>query len=122
VTGFAAVRAHPLTGTGLGQFRAMDWVTEEASPHVREHRGKAHNLLLSTAAETGLPGLVLMLVFLGWLVRRMRRQTLVGTAGLAAFAFWAVLGLVHDPMFHPEMSLATVLTFGLAVSRSGEEG
>lgn len=115
--GLSAVRSHPLVGTGLGHFRVGEWARPEAPVSVREHRGKAHNLFLSTAAEMGVPGLALLLVLLGWLLRRTAAHLATrGAAGLASVAFLLLLGLVHDPLFHAEVSLAFALCFGIALA------
>jgi O-antigen ligase len=116
--GLSAVRSHPLVGTGLGHFRVGEWARPEAPLSVREHRGKAHNLFLSTAAEMGSVGLALLLVLLGWLVRRTFTSAATaasGAAGLATVALYVLLGLVHDPLFHAEVSLAFVLAMGVAL-------
>lgn len=113
--GLSAVRAHPLLGTGIGRFRLSDWVADDAPQYVREHGGKAHNIFVSTAAEQGLIGLALLVVALVFLARRMRPHTAEGTAGLASLAFLLLLGLLHDPLFHAETSLAFALCFGVAI-------
>jgi len=118
--GLRAVRTHPLVGTGLGHFRVGEWARPEAPVSVREHRGKAHNLFLSAAAETGAVGLALLLVLLVWLVRRTAASAAtLGGAGLATVAFLLLLGLVHDPLFHAEVSLAFMLCLGLALAPPG---
>jgi hypothetical protein len=43
----------------------------------------------------------------------------LGALGLSAMAFFLVLSLVHDPLFHAEVSMAFALTFGLAVTARG---
>ena len=119
--GLSAVRSHPLVGTGLGHFRVGEWARPEAPLSVREHRGKAHNLFLSTAAELGVVGLGLLLVLLAWLVRRTLAAVDTassGAAGLATVAFYVLLGLVHDPLFHAEVSLAFVLALGIALGEA----
>jgi O-antigen ligase len=113
--GWSAVRAHPIAGTGIGRFKVGQLASADAPPEVRSHLGKSHNQFLTTAAETGIPGLVLLLLALGSLVRRMRPSEPLGAVGLSAMAFFLVLSLVHDPLFHAEVSLAFALTFGLAV-------
>ncbi len=115
--GLTALKGHLLTGTGVGQFRAADFASPDASHHVRHHQGKAHNQLLTTAAETGVIGLGLFLLLLVHLVRRMPRGTVTGTAGLAVFVFWMVLSLAHDPTHHAEVSLALMLGLGFGTAR-----
>jgi hypothetical protein len=79
--GVRAVRMYPMTGMGAGRFRVREWVPAEAPTALREHPGKAHNQLLSVAAELGLPGLALFLFLLVSVARRMRPSTPAGVAG-----------------------------------------
>jgi len=69
-TGLNMIRERPLTGVGVGAFRSAysDYSTyPEDAFHGRLAKQKphhAHQLYISTAAETGLPGLVaLILIF-----------------------------------------------------------
>jgi len=59
---------HPLLGVGAGNYQFFDRSYEGASAG-----GIAHNQFLTTAAETGLMGLV-MLLWLMFLLLRIRRQ------------------------------------------------
>jgi O-antigen ligase len=81
--------AHPLAGTGVGTFGSA--FSEYA---VAGWTGAAHDAYLQTAAETGVPGLILFLIPLGasalWLFRAMRRGS-SWTALLAAGALAGVL-------------------------------
>lgn len=89
-------RANPTGGTGAGTFE-FPWSRSGRSPHfVRD----AHSIYLEPLAETGWPGALLTLLFLGALlvasvyaVRRSRRATTKG----AAVSMTAVLAvfLVH---------------------------
>ncbi|HEX2092327.1 MAG TPA: O-antigen ligase family protein [Longimicrobiaceae bacterium] len=65
LTGILMFRAHPLVGVGPGGFGAS---LEEFGPQIFalwDYIGSAHNLYIHMAAETGLIGLVALLVFLG---------------------------------------------------------
>jgi putative inorganic carbon (hco3(-)) transporter len=65
------VRAEPLTGEGPGAFPvASARAGSEASTVSAQH---AHNLLLTWAAEVGLPGMLLILAFAAALGRAARR-------------------------------------------------
>jgi O-antigen ligase len=118
--GVDAVKLHPVTGTGAGRFRAGEWVAASAPIAVREQRGKAHNQLLSVAAELGLPGLLCFLMVLVSVARRMTLAHPAGVAGLGALCFFLLLSTVHDPLFQVPFSMALVLVFAVGV-RGGHE-
>jgi len=110
-TGVLAVRQHPLTGVGLGQFRPSKFATQTTPGHVLENPGKAHNQFLSMAAEVGIPGMVLFVVMLVSLAMRARRTT-EGVLTLAALTLFVGLSLAHDPLFQPTFSMSIVLALG----------
>lgn len=113
-TGVRAVRAHPLLGLGMGRFHPRDYATSSTPEDVRENAGKAHNQLLSLAAEAGLPGALLFVVLLVWLFYKFDGSTVSGSAGRACLVFFALLSSVHDPLFQAPFSLALVLALGCA--------
>nr|WP_225937022.1 O-antigen ligase family protein [Myxococcus sp. RHSTA-1-4] len=113
--GVDAVKLYPVAGTGAGRFRAGEWVDASAPIAVREQRGKAHNQLLSVAAELGLPGLVFFLVLLVSVARRMTLAHPAGVAGVGALCFFLLLSAVHDPLFQAPFSMALVLAFAVGV-------
>jgi O-antigen ligase len=117
--GVDAVEKYPVAGAGAGRFRAGQWVDASAPIAVREQPGKAHNQLLSVAAEFGFPGLALFVVLLVFLARRMKPSHPAGVAGLGALLFFMLLGTVHDPLFQAPFSMALVLALAIGVrSRS----
>jgi O-antigen ligase len=116
--GVSALRTYPVAGTGAGRFRVGTWASADAPAVVREHPGKAHNQLLSLAAELGLPGLAFFLLLLASLIQRMRPSTPAGVAGLSALLFFLLLSLSHDPLFHAPFSMALVLVLGAGVRGS----
>lgn len=121
-TGVRAVREHPLAGVGPGRFQARKYATADMPAQAREHPGKSHNQYLSMAAETGLPGAVAFVVLLGWLAWRMPRGRPEGLGALGVLAFFCLLSLLHDPLFHVQASQALVLFLGLGLSaRRGKE-
>lgn len=109
--GFAALRAHPLTGVGLGRYLAKDWLEPGAAIYLVEQKGKAHNQLLSVAVETGIVSALIFTAFLLALARRLWTSPL-GASGLAALVYFAALGAVHDPLFHAEFGLALAAALG----------
>lgn len=120
-TGIAAVEAHPLTGVGPGRFHPALYAEADAPSQVIEHEGKAHNQIVSLAAEVGIPGAALFLVLLGWLATAYWRGRPESVGPLAALVVFALLGFTHDPLFHAEFSLGFVLVCGLGVAQAQME-
>lgn len=77
------IKTHPLFGTGAGDFPVSSVAaTSKSRTTYAEH---AHNIILTWAAETGLPGAGLILALAGhagWLAWRARRR--IGRTGRAA--------------------------------------
>lgn len=119
--GLRAVAAHPLTGLGPGRFRPSDFLEADAPLDARQHRGKAHNQLVSLAAETGLPAVTLLLCFLGALAMHFVRAARAGATGLGLLVFFFSVCLLHDLLFHPEVSQAWMLALGAATWLSREK-
>ena len=116
-SGLTAVAQHPLTGVGLGRFKPGEHAAPGAPEQVLEHGGKAHNQLVTLAAEGGVPTALLFALLLAWLARELWR-TAPGparAAGLGGLLFFVLLGLLHDPLFHAVTSQALVLLLGGAL-------
>lgn len=118
--GVDVAKLYPVAGAGAGRFRAGEWVDASAPIAVREQRGKAHNQLLSVAAELGFPGLVLFLVLLVSVARRMSLAHPAGVAGVGALCFFLLLSTVHDPLFQAPFSMALALALAVGV-RGGRD-
>ncbi|MCI0572490.1 MAG: O-antigen ligase family protein [Myxococcaceae bacterium] len=116
-TGLRAVRGHPVAGVGPGRFNPGLFATADTPQHVREHGGKAHNQLVTMAAETGVVGAVLFLLLLAGLARKLEPSRWEGAAGLGSLTLFALLSLVHDPLFHAQFSMALALALGAAFTR-----
>jgi O-antigen ligase len=114
--GFAAVRAHPIVGIGLGQFRPSKFAPPNAPEEVLIHPGKAHNQFVTVAAEAGIPALLLFCLVLAWLGSAMELRRPEGAAGASALLFFVLLSLFHDPLYHGEFSMALMLTLGSALT------
>ncbi|HEX8434135.1 O-antigen ligase family protein, partial [Archangium sp.] len=117
-TGLCALRSSPLTGVGPGRFQARLYATPDMPQQAREHPGKSHNQYLSMAAETGVPGAILFVVLLGWLAWRFPLSRPEGLGALGALAFFCLLSLLHDPLFHVQASQAFALVLGAGLSGS----
>jgi O-antigen ligase len=117
--GLNAVATSPLVGVGLGRFRPGLYLPADAPAQAREHPGKAHDQLVTVAAEAGLPAaLLLVAVLLLWL--RAALRTLPAGALLAGgVALFGLLSALHDPLFHVESSLALMLLLGVGLGRAG---
>lgn len=115
--GIAAVKAHPLLGTGVGRFRLADWAPPDSPAYVLEHSGKTHNQYLSIAAESGIPAALLFLFALATLALTLLRERARAPFGISALVFFALLCLTHDPLFHPEFGMALALVLGAAYSQ-----
>lgn len=114
--GLEAIRQHPVVGVGPGQFRPALFGGPEMAEHVKDNPGKAHNQLVSIAAETGIPGAVGFVAMLVWMVVQARRRGGDGVLAAGVLAQFAVLSLVHDPLFQAPYSMALVLGLGLGLS------
>jgi O-antigen ligase len=115
-----AVEEHPLAGVGLGRYRPALFASADTPEEVVRHAGKAHDQYLTLAAEAGLPAAILYLVVLLWCWRSARPSAPLGAAGRASVVFLGLVGLLHDPLFHAEVSMAAVLALGLARGATAE--
>jgi O-antigen ligase len=116
-----AVAEHPLAGVGLGRYRPGLFASADTPQEVVRHAGKAHDQYLTLAAEAGIPAAVLFVTVLVWCWRRLQPGRPLGAGGRASIVFLALLSLLHDPLFHAEVSMAVVLALGLALGAT-EEG
>jgi O-antigen ligase len=101
---------HPLEGVGLGSFK-REYAERTGLRGAEPARAASHNTPITVAAETGLPGLALLV----WLVaaaivtalRRAGRRRLTGRVSLFAalgLAAIAVHSLFYDAFFEDPMS------------------
>ena len=88
--------------------RHVPYVPADAPEQVKEHGGKAHDQLVTLAAEGGVVHALLFVALLGWIAWRLQRTqpSAARTAGLATLAFFALASLLHDPLFHATTSQA----------------
>lgn len=115
-SGLTAIREHPVTGVGLGQFHPGHFAPQGVDKSFFENWGKAHNQLVSFAAESGVPVTLLFVVALVLLARRSEHRTLA----VPALVFFALLGLAHDPLFQAPFSMALVAALGVALGATRE--
>jgi O-antigen ligase len=111
---------HPLIGIGSGGFQ-VDWlkVVQRA-----DASGDAHSLYLETAAELGVVGVALLLLFLGGVagsVVRLFRIDHSAAAGLAAgLAAWAFHAGLDWDWEMPAVSLPALALAAAAIAWSDE--
>jgi len=111
-TGLEAIREEPLTGVGLGRFEPGRFAPPDAPESVKHHGGKAHDQFVTIAAEAGLPAaLVLLAALVAW-ARRGLSALPRGALAVGGVALFVGLSLLHDPLVHPECSLALMLVLG----------
>lgn len=108
--GNRAVEAHPWVGVGAGRFRIPDYAIEGTPTYVLENAGKAHNQLLTMAAETGIPGALLFCAMLALILLRAPDKAFAGIA----LVHFLLLSLAHDPLFHAPYSMALALALAVA--------
>jgi len=100
---FAAERIaeHPWVGAGLGKWSSRDAFVAHFNDPLFMH---AHNAFLNRALETGLPGLLALLLLLGQVALAFRRvarsadpaTAAIGAAGLALIAGVIIKNLTDD--------------------------
>jgi O-antigen ligase len=117
------IRDHPLRGIGFGNYpRVCGKYYDRVDPSVGM-RTWAHNLELSTLAETGPLGLLAMLSIFAvaaWaLVRRLRTGG-PALGGLAALTALFVIAQAHDVVYDTKVMYALWLVLGLSLSPAGE--
>lgn len=102
------IRQHPLTGVGVGNYKfAAPLVADERGVPLVSEDGmpmRVHNLFLLTAAELGLPGLLLLLtmivLFFARAISGMRSGDELRTNVAIGLACGLIANLTHS-MFEP---------------------
>ena len=112
--------AHPVTGVGFGNHKFHAELMAEELHMPRHILGDAHNVWLTTAAETGVVGVLLLAAFHGLLARALwrghRRGAWLASGALLSLAGYHVLGLVHYLPFHTSVSLSFQFAWGLGLA------
>ena len=111
------VRDHPLRGIGFGNYPLVCGRYYDRVDPGFVMRTWAHNLELSTLAETGPLGLAALLWLLVAAARMLLRSTSPFAVGaLAALAAWLTMAQVHDLLYDTKVMYA--LWFSLALGWS----
>jgi len=113
------VRAHPLKGVGIGQYRSRSYPYMATLAHSGYFQENAHNQPLQFAGELGLPGLglFLLLVVLGAapIARHAWRSSDPYQLGLAAgVAGFLTASLTMHPLMISEVAISFWLLRGAA--------
>ena len=80
------VREYGPVGSGIGTFEKVYRMAEDPAKVDRYYVNHAHDDYLELAVETGLPGVVLILLFLGWWARSVWRMLSSSAADQFAIA------------------------------------
>lgn len=123
--GWRLVREHPVLGVGFGNHKPAALATQAETGITELLATDAHNLWLTTWAETGLVGLGLLaavhLLLARALVRKHRAGSIAATGALLSFFGFHILSLVHYLPYHSSVHLTFALIWGLGLSPGSEE-
>jgi O-antigen ligase len=112
----SAFQADPLTGYGVGGFGRAARDFRDVSIPVDDRLGTAHNVLLNAAAETGAPGVLVVLALAGvvaWRWWRMRAGADAGYRLRLDACFAALCGFALQSMVDYFTATPIVLLVGL---------
>lgn len=122
VAALRVIQEYPLFGIGWGEFvhQNVDWVRQADTYPVTTITIEIHNVFLSRAAETGIPGLLLWLLcfvtgpMIGMLAKPLTASARYWKlAGLAAFFLWFMPSL-SSPNPYPTPNFLVWLIWGVA--------
>ena len=114
-----AIGDHALAGSGIGTFPSIYAQYEDPATVERTHVNHAHNDYMELALETGLPGMLLILLFLAWWGTRAftiwRSPNAAELARAACIASAAIL--LHSLVDYPlrTTAIASVMAMALAL-------
>ena len=96
--GWEIVKAHPLVGIGpqMVKYRYNDWVPAWLRPLPEGYYEHLHNIYFQTAAERGVPTLLMLLWMIAWIMRDAWRglKALPAGPGDERFALQAILAIM----------------------------
>jgi len=111
-------------GTGIGAFEDVYRIHETTEMLGPRYLNMAHNDWIQWVIETGLPGVLLLLAFLGWLGFQLLRLKALGrdylVLGLAGIAILAIASYFDYPLRTPIFQVAGVW-FVCALALIGRE-
>jgi O-antigen ligase len=105
------------TGTGLGTFEQVYRLSEDPDEVDRYYVNHAHDDYLELAIETGVPGVILMLLFLAWWGRSVWRMAKLPAADHFAFAgaIASAALLLHSAVDYPLRTAAMSAVFAMCL-------
>jgi O-antigen ligase len=112
------VREFGPVGTGLGTFEKAYRLSEDPAAVDRYYVNHAHDDYLELAVETGLPGVVLLLLFLAWWVRTVRQMLQSPAADQFAYAgaIASAALLLHSAVDYPLRTAAMSTVFAMCLA------
>ena len=122
VAALRVIQEYPLFGIGWGEFvhQNVDWVRQADTYPVTTITIEIHNVFLSRAAETGIPGMMLwLLCFITGPMLGLLAKPLTASArywklvGLASFFLWFMPSL-SSPNPYPTPNYLVWLIWGIA--------
>lgn len=105
-------------GTGLGTFPQVYRLSERPDAVDRYYVNHAHDDYLELAIETGLPGVMLMLLFLAWWIRAVRSTLKDAAADQFAYAgaIASAALLLHSLVDYPLRTAAMSAVFAMCLA------
>ena len=106
-----------LTGTGVGTYQRVYALGENPAAVNRVFVNHAHNDYLELAVETGLPGLAILLLFLGWWGASVLRMLKSPAADQYAYAgaIGSAAVLLHSLVDYPLRTAAISAAFAMCL-------
>lgn len=105
-------------GSGLGTFETVYRAGENPSSVDRVYVNRAHNDYLQIALETGLPGSLILAVFLGWWIHRTLQVWRLGSGTIYVRASTIASGalILHSLVDYPIRTGAVSTVFAACVA------
>lgn len=116
-TSTAVLGEYGVVGSGLGTFEKVYRLEEDPDRVDRYHVNHAHNDYLELAIETGLPGILLILLFLAWWARSVWDAARSPAADQYAFAggIASTALLLHSLVDYPLRTAALSAVFAMCL-------
>jgi len=116
-----AVRDFMPWGSGLGSFRSVYQLYEDPADVTNTYVIHAHNDYVELALETGIPGVLLLILFLGWWARASWRAWFADGGPYARAASIASAAiLVHSLVDFPLRTAAISAVFAMCLALMSE--
>jgi O-antigen ligase len=112
------IREYGVVGSGLGTFEKVYRMGENPAQVDRYYVNHAHDDFLELAIETGLPGIILMLLFVAWWGRSVWRMLCSPAADQFAIAgaIASAAILLHSAVDYPLRTAAMSTVFAMCLA------